>query len=140
MSIFSKLFGAPKPSFTALEVPENATAGQMIELAISSVIQKTGGNCATLRLQSNPDYWIQIMNGVINCHYPHQESPESRFPELCKMPLISELEDFQAGVCMTVGLVEMNQPDMQTWIEMYFTEVLSIDLGSVKLSLEMELI
>jgi hypothetical protein len=59
----------------------------------------------------NSDYWFQIMDGSINCSYPHKDSPEILYPELFNYPIIAELEDFAEDIYMTVNLNEMNQSD-----------------------------
>jgi hypothetical protein len=137
MGLFSKLFGSPKPISPALAVPDQASVSEVIQIAIRSVIQEAGGNCASLELVSDSDYWVQIMDCTINCYYPHKDSPEERFPDLCKLPVIAGLEDYEAELSMTVSLKEMNVPETSKWIERYFSEVLSVDLPTAKLKLRM---
>lgn len=138
MGLFSKLFGASGPKAEPLNVPETATPREVIAIAIRSVTQKAGGNCATLDLDTDPNIWVQIMDLTINCHYPHRESPEWRFPELCHLPMVSGLEGYEAGVFMTVGLTDMNESAIATWIARYFRQVLAVDLEIGKLRLRME--
>ena len=63
----------------------------VIGIAVDSVIEQAGGNCATLEFVEEPSKWIQIMDCTINCHYPHKESPDWQYPELTNHPLVAGL-------------------------------------------------
>ena len=138
MGLFSKLFGKPEPQCELLEIPDGATTGEVIALAIQAVVKKSGGNCATLQLAGNPDDWVQVMDCTVNCQYPHDEAPDIRFPELCNSPLVAGIEGFEPQLFMTVSLNNMDTTEVVKWIERYFSEVLSVDLEQVKLKIRME--
>ena len=137
MGLFSKLFGNPKPESEPLAIPEGATPQDVIGIAIRSVIQEAGGNCATLVSAAEPSKWVQIMDSTINCHYPHEESPEWLYPELTGHPIIAGLEGFEDGCYVTVSLNNMDEPGITEWIGLYFSQVLGIP-ADAELDLRME--
>lgn len=138
MGLFSKLFGKPEPQPEAVVVPDEATNREVIAIAIRAVVEKQGGNCATLTLEDDTEKWVQMMDCTINCHYPHEEDPESRFPGFFGLPLVAGFEGYDPELFMTVSLTEMNELEIVQWIERYYAEVLSVDLGKAKLKLRME--
>jgi len=79
MGLFTKLFGGSKPRTEPLIVPQGAEPGDVIRLAIRSVIEQAGGKCAALEPAAEPEKWVQIMDFTLNCHYPHQQSPALLF-------------------------------------------------------------
>jgi hypothetical protein len=137
MGLFSKLFGDSKSMSEPLRIPGDATTRDVINIAINSVIQQAGGNCATLEPVTESGKWVQIMDATINCNYPHRESPEVLFPELCGHPLIAGLEGYEDDLYMTVSLKEMNHSEIAAWIESYFSQVLAVD-PHAKMRLRME--
>jgi hypothetical protein len=138
MGLFSKLFGAPKPPAESFPIPEGATARDVMAIAVRSVVEKLGGNCATLQPVAEEEKWVQLIDFYLNCHYPHEESPKTLFPDLCKHPIVAGFEGYEAGVYMHISLKSMNPPEIVDWIERYFLEVLSVDLKSESLRLRME--
>ena len=138
MSIFSKVFGKPRSTPEALPVPAGARASEIIAIAIRSVVQQAGGNCATLEVGSDSDKWVQLMGTAFNGHYPHREDPTEKFSDLCSDPIVAGVEDYEADLFMTASLKRMDESELTAWIERYFAEVLSIDLDQVNLSLRME--
>jgi hypothetical protein len=112
MSFLSKIFGNSKPQDETPQIPDDATARDVIFIAVDSVIEQSGGNCATLALAADRNRWVQIMDATINCHYPHEESPDWRFPELCNDPLIAALEGYEPATYMTVSLNAMTSPEI----------------------------
>lgn len=138
MGLFSKIFGAPEPEPELPVIPEEATSRDIIAIALDSTIKQVGGTCATLELPSEPGKWLQIMDSSINAHYPHQESPDSLFPELYNHPIVAGLEGYETEVYMTISLNNMNEPEVTAWIDSYFSKVLSVDLNNGRLSLRME--
>lgn len=138
MSFLSKLFGTPKPMSESKTVPDGATLRDVVGIAVNSIIEQTGGNCATLELISDPTMWIQIMDSTINCHYPHKESPDRLYPELTNHTIVAGLEGFEEDNFMTVSLNEMSQSEIVAWIEQYLSKVLSVDLQTARITLRME--
>ncbi|MFM7182081.1 MAG: hypothetical protein ACKO2G_11540 [Verrucomicrobiales bacterium] len=138
MSFLSKFFDSSEPEPTAKAIPDGATSRDVIRIAVKSVVEQAGGNCATLEFVDQPDMYLQIMDCTINAHYPHEESPESLFPWLTNHPLVAGLEGFEAGSYMTVSLNEMNESEIVAWIEQYSSKVLSVDLHSTQIGLRME--
>jgi hypothetical protein len=138
MGLFSKLFGAPKPPAESFPIPEGATACDVMTIAVRSVVEKLGGNCATLESVAEEEKWVQLMDCTLNCHYPYEESPESLFPDLCKHPIVAGFDGYEADVYMHISLKSMNPPEIVDWIERYFLEVLSVDLKGESLKLRME--
>lgn len=138
MSLFAKLFGNSKSKSEPLSVPTHASAIEIIDIAVQSVIQQAGGNCATIEVVSEPKKWLQIMDLTINCHYPHKANPETLFPELLNHPNVAGLEDYQDGLSITVSLNEMNPSEITDWVQSYFSRVLSVDLPSNPIRLKME--
>lgn len=107
-------------------------------IAVRSVIEKLGGNCATLRSVAEEEMWVQLIDCSLNCYYPHKENPEILFPDLCKHPIVVGFDGYEAGVYMHLSLKSMNPPEIVDWIERYFLEVLSVDLKAESLKLRME--
>lgn len=138
MGIFSRIFGKPRSTPEALPVPTEASSSDIIAIAIRSVVQQAGGNCATLEVGSDSDTWIQLMGSAFNGHYPHRENPKEKFPELCGDPIIADVEDFEENLFMTASLKQMDEAELTAWIVRYFAEVLSIDIDREKLGLRME--
>lgn len=138
MNFLSKLFGTSKPMSESKIVPDGATLRDVVGIAVNSVIEQAGGNCATLEPISDPTKWIQIMDSTINCHYPHKDSPDWLFPELINHPIVAGLEDFQEETSMTVSLNAMNQSAIVEWIEQYLSKVLLVDLQNARITLRME--
>ncbi|MEM1083804.1 MAG: hypothetical protein AAGI48_06745 [Verrucomicrobiota bacterium] len=138
MGLFSKLFGSSEPESKAPSVPNGASTREIIEIAVQAVIQEAGGNCATLESPTDSDKWIQIMDTTINCHYPHGESPETRFPELLGRPIVAALDSFESELFMTVSLQGMDPSKIADWIIDYFSAVLAIDTDKYRLRLRME--
>jgi hypothetical protein len=138
MSLFSKWFASSDSGNSEVEIPNEASPGEVIQIAVQSLFERTGINCATIEVTSNRHVWIQIMDCVINCHYPHQENPWDRYLDLCKLPLIAGVDDFEPETSMTVSLKEMNVPEIQSWIGRYFSEVLQLDAEAIRLTLKLE--
>jgi hypothetical protein len=138
MSFLSKFFGTSKPESQAKSIPDGAKPRDVIMIAVNSVVEQAGGNCATLEIVEEPAKWIQIMDCTINCHYPHKESPDSLFPGLTNHPIVAGLEGFEEGLFMTVSLNDMKEPEIVAWIEQYLAKVLSVDLNVTRIRLRME--
>ena len=138
MSFLSKLFGTSKPEVESKIIPDGASPREVIVIAVTSVIEQVGGNCATLQLEDDPTKWIQIMDCTINCHYPHKESPDWLFPELTNHPSVAGLEGYEEESFMTVNLNAMDESEIVGWIELYLSKVLSVDPHVSKISLRME--
>ncbi len=138
MSFLSKIFGSPKPSSESKIIPDGASVRDVIVIAVDSVIEQAGGNCATLELVEESTKWIQIMDCTINCHYPHRESPDWLYPELTNHPIVAGLEGFEEESFMTVSLNEMNPSAIISWIEQYLSNVWSINIETTTINLRME--
>ena len=138
MSFLSKLFGASKPEVESKIIPDGASLREVIVIAVNSVIEQAGGNCATLQLEDDPTKWIQIMDCTINCHYPHKESPDWLFPELTNHPNVAGLEGYGDESFMTVSLIAMDESAIVGWIEQYLSKVLSVDPHGSEITLRME--
>lgn len=121
-----------------MSIPDDAPPGQMIGIAVEAVMEQTGGNCATLEIKEDPAKWFQIMDCTINCHYPHNESPDLLYPELIRHPLVADLVGFEGETHMTVSLNEMDREGIVSWIEHYMTKVLSLDPATIRMELRME--
>lgn len=119
-------------------IPDGATVSDMIGIAVDSVIEQAGGNCATIEIGEQSTKWIQIIDCTINCHYPHKTSPDVKYPELTNHPLVAGLESFEEETHMTVSLNGMNRSEIVAWIEQYLTKVLSADLSTLRIELRMD--
>ena len=138
MGFLSKLFGGSGSSDPYVEIPDDLSSNGVIRMAVGSVVQELGGNCATLEPDSDQEGWVQVMDGQLNCAYPHAGDPQALFAELLSNPLVDEFEDFEPEVYMMFSLKSMNEDQLSVLIERYFKEVLSIDTGSCRLLLRME--
>lgn len=139
MSLFAKIFGGRKstPRDETPLVAEDAAPREVILTGIDCVVRQHRGNCATWTLESRPDHWIQFMNTVLNCHYPHKADPGVLFQELFNDPLVAEVVSFDPGTHVTVELSSMSPGEIADWIEHYLAQVFSADLPSERLTLEM---
>ena len=138
MNFFKKIFGPTEPEVQPIEIPKEASPHEVIRIAISSVVQNVGGNCATITTVDNSGSWIQIMDSVLNCSYPHLEHPESLFPELFGNKVISGFDGYEPELYVTLALHHMEHSQLASWIERYFEEVLSVEMNSSDFSIEME--
>ncbi len=138
MGLFAKLFGSSTSSAPSPTIPEGTTGRELIRIAVQAVIDRAGGNCAHLEARAAPTAWMQVMDLVINAHYPHAEHPSTRFPELCHNPLVASLDHFEPHTCMTVGLGTMDPASVADWIERYLQQVLALDPDQCGLELRME--
>lgn len=92
-------------------------------IVVRSVIEKPGGNCATLRSVAEEEKWVQLIDCGLNCYYPHEESPEILFSDLCQHPIVAGFDGCQAGACVHLGLMSMNPPEIVDWIERCFRSI-----------------
>jgi hypothetical protein len=75
--------------------------------------------CATFEVAGHADKWVQFHDGALNAAYPRAEHPSAVLATLG-----GELQEWAAGVSLTVALTASDGRTIAKWIDRYFETVL----------------
>lgn len=75
--------------------------------------------CATFEVAGHADKWVQFHDGTLNAAYPRAEHPSAVLATLG-----GALEEWAAGISLTVALTANDGRTIAKWIDRYFETVL----------------